>query len=812
MNWKDWSDGYNGKTLLQDWWKAVKTNFGLVKDNITELKGEVDKKAETEVMTAELAKKANAQTAYGGFAAGRTAGATSGVAVGNNAYSGGKGASLGGETYSQLGGAVGYKAETDNGFAGGYNARTAETIDVGNGATNYSRITAVQLGEGLNSKRYTAQIFDYELVADDAEIPTESDGSKYLKDVGKLSDLQTEVKTDIVGAVNGIAEELTEKVDKESGKGLSTIENISVMHSTYIGADGSEKDNPYATMTINRQNGKSNVEKIITHAHRETFDHPDGSVTEKKLSSELAEKINGKQDNLTFDSEPTADSTNSVTSGVIKSALDGKADKQNGNGGFAAGTVAYVGTGGAIGSCAHADSGFAGGQSAEAVNGGAAVGNSARIENGSGGAVGGNACAENGGSIGHCAQAVNGGAVGEMAQTGDGFAGGKDAKTTDSYHRGINAIQLGSGNNANAFTAQIYDYELIANDSEAKSAVDGGKYLKDVGKLSSLATSVKDNMVNAVNSVVAAHNDLKLKSVPHKDVSAYPVTLTDHLADEEFIKCNIYGSTDGVGNLDSADGKYKIPIITREKNLFNFGTTQKNWYIHDNTSSTSINTNDCVVSGKFGDGASNWVLNLNKIPVTTGKKYVVSYNSNFEASRALIRLLDINGNILTTGLSTGIYNSHYNAYLINNTAASNNDRVKATFSVTNDNVYYILIGMVFMNQKDETMIQTFSKIQFELGEAATEYEDYTENTVTAVLDTALTAGEYIDIVNKKRYNGDAVIDITVSGSLKTTDSAKNHISCGITEAPSKIELSYWQDINKVISETTNAILAQGGNI
>ena len=205
MNWKDWSDGYNGKTLLLDWWKAVKTNFGLVKDNITELKGEVDKKAETEVMTAELAKKANAQTAYGGFAAGRTAGTTSGVAVGNNAYSGGKGASLGGETYSQLGGAVGYKAETDNGFAGGYNARTAETIDVGNGATNYSRITAVQLGEGLNSKRYTAQIFDYEPVADDAEIPTESDGSKYLKDVGKLSDLQTEVKTDIVGAVNSIA-------------------------------------------------------------------------------------------------------------------------------------------------------------------------------------------------------------------------------------------------------------------------------------------------------------------------------------------------------------------------------------------------------------------------------------------------------------------------------------------------------------------------------------------------------------------------------------------------------------------------------
>ena len=724
--------------------------------------------------------KADKQNESGGFSAGWNTFAYNGGAVGRQAstYTGG---SIGEEAATVHGGAVGYGAKASNGFAGGKDAKTLDS--------NYEPVDAIQLGTGTNPNEFTAQVYDYQLIADDAETPSATDGSKYLKDVGKLSNLTTTDKTNIVSAVN----ELKSNSGTVTESGGFAAGNGAVLNA--------EEDNP--------------------------------DVEEWEIAK----------------------------------------DK-----------------GGAIGA------------NAISYNGGAVGFGTYSI---SGGAVGYAASANTGGAIGKGSWADGaGGAVGELAVTGNGFAGGKEAKTEDFNGIPIDAIQLGTGQNQNEFSMQVYDYQLLSDDAETKSATDGSKYLKDVGKLSSLATSVKDNIVNAINSIVtllsqkvdkvngkglsandytneekeklsklptkselnsdlegkqdkltfdttptanstnpvtsdgvanAVENlnvqigaqlgtvlplkadktelaDLKLKSIPHKEVSAYPVTLTDHLADEEFIKCNVYGNADGVGNLDSADGKYKIPITLTGKNLFNFGTTQKNWYIHDNTSSISINTNDCVVSGKYGDGASNWVLNLNKIPVTTGKKYVVSYNSNFEASRALIRLLDINGNILTTGLSTGIYNSYYKAYLINNTAASNNDRVKVSFSVTNDNVYYILIGMVFMNQKDETMIQTFSKIQFELGEAATEYEDYMENTVSAVLDTALTAGEYIDIVNKKRYNGDTVTDITVNGSLKTTDSANNHISCDTAETPSKIELSYYQDVNKVLSEITNAVLAQGGDV
>ena len=181
MNWENWQEDYSGKTRLKDWWKMIKINLGIIKDNITGLKGEVDKKAGTaetkEVLSWLINQKANKETPDGGFQAGRTAEANAGGAVGQDTLAG-------------------------DGFAGGKNAKTAVKQTWSDGTISYSSITAVQLGEGLNSKSYTAQIFDYKLVADDAKIPTASDGRKYLKDVGKLSSLQTTEKNNIVAAVN----------------------------------------------------------------------------------------------------------------------------------------------------------------------------------------------------------------------------------------------------------------------------------------------------------------------------------------------------------------------------------------------------------------------------------------------------------------------------------------------------------------------------------------------------------------------------------------------------------------------------------
>ena len=216
MDWENWQEDYSGKTRLKDWWKMIKINLGIIKDNITGLKSDVD---ELPTKT-ELDKKADKETGEGGgFAGGRDTYTASisfmGVAAGREATCQGTGAALGYRAFAYTGGAAGSNAKADNGggavgqgalasggFAGGKNAKTAVKKTESDGTIKYDPIFAVQLGEGLNSKSYTAQIFDYELVANDAAVKTATDGSKYLKDVGKLSSLQTTEKTNIVGAVN----------------------------------------------------------------------------------------------------------------------------------------------------------------------------------------------------------------------------------------------------------------------------------------------------------------------------------------------------------------------------------------------------------------------------------------------------------------------------------------------------------------------------------------------------------------------------------------------------------------------------------
>ena len=93
------------------------------------------------------------------------------------------------------------------------------------------------------------------------------------------------------------------------------------------------------------------------------------------------------------------------------------------------------------------------------------------------------------------------------------FAGGKDAKTVaDDPEYGsveIDAVQLGTGTNSNEYTAQIYDYPLIANDATTKSATDGSKYLKRRWKAFITANNRKKaNIVGAVNELKTQINAL----------------------------------------------------------------------------------------------------------------------------------------------------------------------------------------------------------------------------------------------------------------------------------------------------------------
>ena len=120
---------------------------------------------------------------------------------------------------------------------------------------------------------------------------------------------------------------------------------------------------------------------------------------------------------------------------------------------------------------------------------------------------------------------------------------------------------------------------------------------------------------------------------------------------------------------------------------------------------------------------------------------------------------------------------------------------------------------IYLNGNDRSYgMVNFRDIQIAEGTTAPDYEPYFEQTQTATLTSPLTSGEYIDFLSKKRYASDGTAtDITVEGELKTIESGRLTIDCVTEVQPPRIEAEYWQDINKVVGNLTSAILANGGN-
>jgi hypothetical protein len=123
--------------------------------------------------------------------------------------------------------------------------------------------------------------------------------------------------------------------------------------------------------------------------------------------------------------------------------------------GGAAGSKAASTQGGAVGWSANATTGFAGGKNSKETAGGGAGGENANA-------------AQGGGALGKGAYAYRGGGIGYGAATGDGFAGGYNARAHNGT-KSIDAIQLGSGTNANEKTLQVYNYQMMDADGSIPS-------------------------------------------------------------------------------------------------------------------------------------------------------------------------------------------------------------------------------------------------------------------------------------------------------------------------------------------------------
>ena len=537
--------------------------------------------------------------------------------------------------------------------------------------------------------------------------------------------------------------------------------------------------------------------------------------------------------------------------------------------------------------------------------------------------------------IGEGVCAFGGVAIGKNALTYDGVAVGKDARCLNEEHgypQPINAVQIGTGTNSKPFTANIYDYELLADDSESPSVSDGQKYIKDVGKLNDLQTDSKSNIVSAVNEVKngseTALETLKRMSVPHTTASGYPITLTDSLQGESVLECKVWGgknlisypyvdttkTTAGVTYTDNGDGSITANGTTTEFGYFSFAnitnvidrtkkyilsgsstpvsvyvtlsyknkwkkdikSTNGNPVIVDFPSYTDIEYDKITVNAYVphsGDGTTvnnvtikpqlelgtvATAYEVNKglgdlkridgkyhIPVKICGKNLISYPyvDTTKTTAGVTYTDNGDGSITANGTTTA--NAYFTignitnridktkTYILSGSATSvsvyvalyqentwkkdfmsrNGNPIIIDFSSLTDIEYDEIRVHGFVSHKGGTTVNNVTiKPQLEIGTVATEYEvNASPSEADIVLNTPLSSGEYVDLIRKKRVNGNTETYITVTGELKTADSDVSNIICSTAVAPQKIEAEYYQDINKVIAELKNAILAQGGN-
>ena len=313
------------------------------------------------------------------------------------------------------------------------------------------------------------------------------------------------------------------------------------------------------------------------------------------------------------------------------------------------------------------------------------------------------------------------------------------------------------------------DWERICIDENdiANSAITTEK----LRNKSITAAKIADNAITAdkLNDDIFSLAAEKAKAIPHTTAEGRSVKITDQLAGEEPISCKVYGASDGVGDLDSTTGKHAVSIRIFGKNMLKIISGYS-------TNGGSLTTTKIIKDSK-GIIAIAKVVPNSKYTYTSSKSAYDERYFFFE-----------NNPIDTSEVSVGgVYGPFGKPYII----------------TVPDNVSYI----VFRVTADGVNIT--ENLQLEEGETATQYEPYqTPQIITAMLDTPLSDGEYIDIVSKKRNDE---TDITISGSIILFDGT-NNIMCQTAIQPSKISTEYYQDINKVITEIKNAVLSQGGNV
>ena len=279
----------------------------------------------------------------------------------------------------------------------------------------------------------------------------------------------------------------------------------------------------------------------------------------------------------------------------------------------------------------------------------------------------------------------------------------------------------------------------------------------------------------------------------------------------------IHGAESGVGDLNSGTGKYEIPVTVRGKNLmsmsrdvragFDSGAIVEQGvdYVVAQMSASAANTEP-----GSPNNSSGWI-GINSLQATAeafnkcffkdikpSTTYTLSYDFEYFYLPDGLTSVKHRGQISISGKS-----EYANAQV---TEAGKKYHYKLTFT-TPETITQIMFFFTLNSCKVK-----LSNIMLEEGGDETDYERYAEPQ-TAVIELSAPLGKNDHVVNASGTTfKNSVLSKASTAEIPLVASGTNIIEVGTATAPGKIEVEYYKDINKIVNNLTNAILAQGGNV
>ena len=381
----------------------------------------------------------------------------------------------------------------------------------------------------------------------------------------------------------------------------------------------------------------------------------------------------------------------------------------------------------------------------------------------------------------------------------------------------------------------ILSFDTTPTEGSTNPVISGGiKSALDLkaDKTETYTKTEVDDKDNAIKSDIEA---LKQKSIPHTTASDYPLTVTDHLEGESVINYQVYGNSvqDGtptpdnpveiqsVGDLVTDEtseyyGKYDVPVVTNGKNLLPYPYVQ------------TTRTVNGITFTDNGDGS----ITANGTATATAAFTLVG-NSLWSGDMPFSA-----GTYTISGCPSGGGGTSYRitAYGKLSEGADRKLYLYCYGDAVSKTIEACRLNITITISKGITVSNLVFKPQIERGSAATSYEQGISETKHIYLNEPLRKvgdyADYVDFQSQKTIRQVEVLDDTGTKTiaesfgilatpteepisvpeLTAPNSAVMNVSSGTAIQPSQIDLTYYQDINKIITNLTNAVLAQGGNV